>query len=755
MSSSQKRPCPFSGDIPGRMVRQRHIRQETDLASLSAEDYQALERTASLFDIPISELLTRTSNDTAIPSTKDLQFDSQVGSSSQTLPSQNGSSSSDSNQARSTLPEEPFYILPHSASSSLGFPYGDLGFNGPFSMDAQTPCGQGDLLDTSNFRVPFPTQPSLQQTPTMQTALNSWEIGNRTPTFHTDHSGIGYSQSANDVEITTKGMQSTFQPSNAVGILQSPNEGFSNSSDHPLTTESEVNGHLRSAEDVEVSQVLFGTSVDSSSSGWSLIEPPQEENGLSETIPTSPSNHSFQWVPCNPRQAQSQSGRRSRGPFQDRQLREQTGNVRKLKACVRCRMQKIRCQTNDDDPSGVCRTCQGISTMKIYTLPCLRYKITEATLYRVGKGPGLEFTRRWPVMKLKDISKWASTQVRTIYVKSDVCPEPLELSVRKFVPIPEDRLHKGWMDGKVKKFKETTPYAIVNMISSVETMRTYIHAHTFKCMDFFLRGTDDLIVKTYSFARRYMVQTPFEDEKLLLQNFFQLWFAIRRTATVEHIVGEDTIDMAPETVDRSYPLFGKVPLPPVLIQQLDMILTLGVLNPLRKKVLEGFQKLVLANKPRSWLTIYLVTFMLLHSVAVITAENYKNARQHGLRRRYSIPTMISELHHGANVFLGHYHYATAPCNPFGLDWKRRHTTPFAHLAPDEIHFLIETKNMVKEREDIFKTTKDITLYEDDMYFVAQMFEDSWTPRDTVIDYDDGTVNDVPLSKFYGDGNGKT
>ncbi|KAK2803707.1 hypothetical protein FQN50_006925 [Emmonsiellopsis sp. PD_5] len=753
MSLSQKRPCPFTGDTSGRMVRQRHAQQETGLPSLSAADFQTLERAASLLNIPISKLLSGTSNHTAVPSAKDAQFDSQVGSSSQTHPSQNGSSSSDSNQARSTLPGEPLYILPHSASRSLGFPYEALEFNGPFPVDVQTPYGQGDLIGTSDFRVPFPTQSSLQQLPMMETAPKLWEIGNRTPAFHTDRSEIGYSQSANGVELATKGMQSTFQPPNAVGLPQPPTQGFPNSSDHPQTTESEENGDL-SAEDFEVSQALFGTSVDSSSSGWSLIEPSQEENGLREPIPTSLSNHSFQWVSCNPLQAQSQSGRRSRRPFQDPQLREETGNVRKLKACVRCRMQKIRCQTNDDDPSGVCRTCQGISNMKIYTLPCLRYKITEATLYRVGKGPGLEFTRRWPVMKLKDISKWVSTQVRTIYVKSDVCPEPLELSVRKFVPIPEDRLHKGWMDGKVKKFKETTPYAIVNMISGVDTMRTYIHAHTFKCMDFFLRGRDDLIVKTYSFARRYMVQTSFEDEKSLLQNFFQLWFAIRRTATVEHIVGEDTLDMAPETVDRSYPLFGKVPLPPVLIQQLDMILTLGVLNPLRKKVLEGFQKLVLTNKPRSWLTVYLVTFMLLHSVAVITAENYKNARQHGLRRRYSIPTMISELHHGANVFLGHYHYATAPCNPFSLDWKKRHTTPFAHLTPDEIHFLIETKNMVKGREDIFKTTKDITLYEDDMYFVAQMFEDNWTPRDTVIDYDDGTVNDVPLSKFYGDGNGK-
>lgn len=89
-------------------------------------------------------------------------------------------------------------------------------------------------------------------------------------------------------------------------------------------------------------------------------------------------------------------------------------------------------------------------------------------------------------------------------------------------------------------------------------------------------------------------------------NFFLLWFAIRRTATIDHIIGEDTLEMSPELDDRSCPWFGKIPLPPVMIQQLDMILTLGVLNPLREQVLEDFQKLLLANRPQSWMTMYLM-----------------------------------------------------------------------------------------------------------------------------------------------------
>lgn len=99
--------------------------------------------------------------------------------------------------------------------------------------------------------------------------------------------------------------------------------------------------------------------------------------------------------------------------------------------------------------------------------------------------------------------------------------------------------------------------------------------------------------------------------------------------------------MVPETTDRSYPLFGKVPLPPVMIQQLDMVLTIGFLQPLRKKVLENFQKIVLNNKPKSWMTIYLITFMSLYSCARLTAENYHNARKHGLKVcSHSVPFVM-------------------------------------------------------------------------------------------------------------------
>ncbi|KAH7348510.1 hypothetical protein BKA65DRAFT_500745 [Rhexocercosporidium sp. MPI-PUGE-AT-0058] len=499
--------------------------------------------------------------------------------------------------------------------------------------------------------------------------------------------------------------------------------------------------HLTKFEPLETESRLesFPSSRNAS---WSLISPTNWGKKLTRDVVSSTDNKSITWVPAESKEEEALLKTQRRGPFEHQKLRGETSYTRKLRACVRCRMQKIRCQINVNDPSGICQTCEAaVSKQRIYTLPCVRHKLTDCVIYRTGKAPGFEFTFRWPKMKLEDITEWSSPEIKNIKVQSDVCDTPLELNVRKFIPIPQDSLRRSWMDGKKKKFKETTPYAIVNMNAAVKVMEDYINKHIFECVAYWLRDKDEWVQETYRFARKYLLIAP-SDEAHLLGDTFRLWFAIRRNATTEWIVGGDSLDMVPETKDRSYPLFGKIPLPPVMIQQLDMILNLRFLEPLRRKFLDDLQRIVMRNNPKSWMTIYLITFIACHSFAAVTAENYKNARKHGLLRKYAMPNLMSEIHHSANVCLSHYHYCTSANNPFDVldKWDKRETTQFAEMSTTEFHFLRKTVKMVKEREDEIKDVHTFGLYEDDLYFVSQMHEKNWTPRDTVIDYREGTVD---------------
>ncbi|KAL5325455.1 hypothetical protein ACEPPN_006580 [Leptodophora sp. 'Broadleaf-Isolate-01'] len=107
-----------------------------------------------------------------------------------------------------------------------------------------------------------------------------------------------------------------------------------------------------------------------------------------------------------------------------------------------------------------------------------------------------------------------------------------------------------------------------------------------------------------------------------------------------------------------------------------------------------------------------------------------------------MPNLMSEIHHSANVILSHYHYCTSANNPFDVldKWDKRETTQFAEMSTTEFHFLRKAVRMVKEREDEIRNLHTFGLYEDDLYFVSQMHEKNWTPRDIVIDYREGTVD---------------
>ncbi|GAB1320924.1 hypothetical protein MFIFM68171_11134 [Madurella fahalii] len=72
------------------------------------------------------------------------------------------------------------------------------------------------------------------------------------------------------------------------------------------------------------------------------------------------------------------------------------------------------------------------------------------------------------------------------------------------------------------------------------------------------------------------------------------------------------------------------------------------------------------------------------------------------------------------------------------------------MSVDDIQFLERTKVLLKEKEPIIKTNIEHDLYEHELYFISQMFEENWQPRDTVIDYTEGTVNDVGLKQYAGD-----
>jgi len=265
-------------------------------------------------------------------------------------------------------------------------------------------------------------------------------------------------------------------------------------------------------------------------------------------------------------------------------------------------------------------------------LNCLRWKITDVKLFKPGQVEGHEWTRRWKDSVVDDIAAWESPESRFIYVTEGYTGRSVKLLVRRFQPQAGDKLERTWVTDGVKKSVAIPPFAIVDMESAKDALDEYIKQGLLGCCSRLL-VSKELLRRTYTLAINLMEgSSTSEIEGRLLVSTFDLWMSIRLTTKSFEIVGDDTLDMPRDLIkDEKNPLCGKIPLPPVMGAQIDSVLIHQIQPILRRRTLEDLQKLTQEKKQRTWFTTYLVTFVLLHNIALIMKHDAEYARKHGMK----------------------------------------------------------------------------------------------------------------------------
>lgn len=419
-----------------------------------------------------------------------------------------------------------------------------------------------------------------------------------------------------------------------------------------------------------------------------------------------------------------------RGPFKNQEKRQQTAHVRKIGSCIRCRMQRIRCETNTDAPDDDDAPCDGckkiLANSKIHRLPCRRWKITEVKLFKPGQVKGYEWTRRWKDGTAgPDIGQWASLEVKIIRL-TEGYGDGVELRVRRFVPQPGDKLERTWVENGKLQRRWIEPYALIDLDGAKASYETYLRSGLTQMCKALLGPTQKLLWRTYEFAilraQRPDITT---EERDLIRKTLDLWAAVRLTTKSFEIIGEETLGI-PNTN-------GPVPIPPVMGAQIDNILLNQTLPKLRRETLETLQTMTQAKKQRTWLTTYLVTFILLHNVALITAHDEGYAKKHGMETRFARKDMVEQYHLGANIFLAYYHYCNKSVYPFSKDCKDSDLQNLAELDQASISFVQYTRNYAEEHKYQWDELRAAREYGNDYYFLSQLYEQDWSPQPTIVD----------------------
>lgn len=295
----------------------------------------------------------------------------------------------------------------------------------------------------------------------------------------------------------------------------------------------------------------------------------------------------------------------------------------------------FQCDKNPEDPDGICLTCKKVTFAKTGQLPCLRYKIADVALYKSGQVPGLEWTKRWSNELSDPVDKWASSEIRTIRITEGYSDSVVELQVRRFVPMEGDKLVRTWDHKGETKCVSIPPFALTDAHKARKAFARHIDASindTLKKITASIKGSSiKMMQRTYLEAYRLAQRSDIpKDVANILQSTFRLWTSTRLNTISCFIVGDDTLDMPKDILDETNPTPGKIPVPPVMGAQINLIMIHQIQSRLRKTVLDQLQKIVQKNKHSTWLVTYFVDFILLHNASMIIAHDAGYAKKHGI-----------------------------------------------------------------------------------------------------------------------------
>jgi len=113
------------------------------------------------------------------------------------------------------------------------------------------------------------------------------------------------------------------------------------------------------------------------------------------------------------------------------------------------------------------------------------------------------------------------------------------------------------------------------------------------------------------------------------------------------------------------PYHERVPVPPIVDLQIDLIVINDILQPELKKILKMLKIMLEGSDPwTNWFEIYLAYFVLLHNVELTMAHDAWFVKRNSLKRKYSNRLLVETIMQGATSLLTCFHYAHQGFAPF-------------------------------------------------------------------------------------------
>ncbi|KAG0645688.1 hypothetical protein D0Z07_8715 [Hyphodiscus hymeniophilus] len=351
---------------------------------------------------------------------------------------------------------------------------------------------------------------------------------------------------------------------------------------------------------------------------------------------------------------------------------EQTAKVREKGACYLCQLKRKECQ-DGVDPEGSCQRClehvRSITIIPGLLRPvCWRPNIGYTEIFR--RGPTIDFAPtlrgncedegpgKQAVWKHFATRRTGNESTKSVELSQNWTSNTLKIPLERYQPKEGDKQHYAWFDNGGEQHYHTPPYGIANLHVARSSIERFLEEKSAAYIEAHMRNATEITRETFRVAQENKHQLP------LVERALKLWVCCRFIEEPWSIVGAEKLGMTTDA-DPNCPYSDRIPVPPIVDLQIDLIVINELLKPELKIILKMMKTMLESSKPwKDWLEIYLSYFILLHNVELTIAHDLWFVKRNNLKRRYSNKALIDTITQGATTLLTCFHYAHQGYAPF-------------------------------------------------------------------------------------------
>jgi hypothetical protein len=182
------------------------------------------------------------------------------------------------------------------------------------------------------------------------------------------------------------------------------------------------------------------------------------------------------------------------------------------------------------------------------------------------------------------------------------------------------------------------------------------------------------------------------------------------------------------TDEPGHPYHGFIPVTPIMDTQLDDLVIRVLIKPRLASFLARLKKKLDEKRRENWLELFLATFIMMSNIGWVIKDMMAMTKWKGLKPGNRGGALTQGYMHACKTILAHFHFACAGSVPLTMDFDKMCGSDKAYhgMTHDQLQYVKFLRAEIVRQRAKLARWKDLSMYEDDAYWVYQLLCQDWS-----------------------------